>query len=171
MGIDLSIQTGLDLQSSPQQATTIFVLNKCHLALSSLNAIFIKYCFSPKSSIARTIFQHITSDVKGNVMNGEGWRNWIKWECHRFSSLFSGFRACAEDTVDCDDMHYAEVWLTVTFLVLCGVGLFGVIGTLWLCHVCVQDEVWMGCKCCYEVFKDLLFIHNQVMLLCLLIVD
>jgi hypothetical protein len=61
VGIDLSIQTGLDLQSSPQQATTIFVLNKCHLALSSLNAIFIKYCFSPKSSIARTIFQHITS--------------------------------------------------------------------------------------------------------------
>jgi hypothetical protein len=29
----------------------------------------------------------------------------------------------------------------------------------------------MGCKCCYEVFKDLLFLHNQVMLLCLLIVD
>jgi hypothetical protein len=35
----------------------------------------------------------------------------------------------------------------------------------------VQDEVWMGCKCCYEVSKDLLFVHNQVMLLCLLIVD
>ncbi len=35
----------------------------------------------------------------------------------------------------------------------------------------VQDEVWMGCKCCYEVGKDLLFVHNQVMLLCLLIVD
>jgi hypothetical protein len=29
----------------------------------------------------------------------------------------------------------------------------------------------MGCKCCYEVSKDLLFVHNQVMLLCLLIVD
>jgi hypothetical protein len=29
----------------------------------------------------------------------------------------------------------------------------------------------MGCKCCSEVFKDLLFLHNQVMLLCLLIVD
>jgi hypothetical protein len=36
---------------------------------------------------------------------------------------------------------------------------------------CVQDEVRMGCKCCYGVFKDLLFVHNQVMLLCLLIVD
>ncbi len=35
----------------------------------------------------------------------------------------------------------------------------------------VQDEVWMGCKCCYEVFKDLLFVNSQVMLLCLLIVD
>ncbi len=37
------------------------------------------------------------------------------------------------------------------------------------CFVCRMKSGWL--ECCYEVFKDLLFLHNQVMLLYLLIVD